>query len=199
MRRRKPADGKDAGGCFGLSRGGIPPHICHRQLGEVREVSQASIVLLPYTPSSVSTARWHLVADLRSAGVCPQSACDAALVVSELLSNALIHATPLPGRWIEVSWAVAQESVEVAVRDGGSTTLPHPAFPSLSSVGGRGLSIVDQLASRWGVRSSEVGTTVWAVLPAPGGADGSGRHFWPGHCDGDGKARARRRQAAHSN
>lgn len=160
---------------------------------------QASIVLLPYTPSSVSTARWHLVTDLRSAGVCAQSAGDAALVVSELLSNAILHATPLPGRWIEVSWAVAGESVEVAVRDGGGPTAPHPAYPSLSAVGGRGLTIVDQLASRWGVRSSEVGTTVWAVLPAPGGADGACR-FWPDRRDGaGGEARARRRQPAQWN
>lgn len=131
-------------------------------------MSKASVVLLPYSPASVGAARCHLSSGLREAGIHTPAISDAALVVSELLSNALIHATPLAGEWVEVSWALAHGSVKVAVSDGGSATWPHPAFPSLSSVGGRGLAIVDQLASRWGVRSGEVGTTVWAVLPAPG-------------------------------
>jgi hypothetical protein len=36
----------------------------------------------------------------------------------------------------------------------------------VSSVSGRGLSIVEQLASSWGVRGDQPGHTVWAVLPA---------------------------------
>ena len=41
--------------------------------------------------------------------------------------------------------------------------------PSLSSLGGRGLAIVDHLCSTWGIRSCDGGMTVWAELPAPGG------------------------------
>jgi hypothetical protein len=38
-------------------------------------------------------------------------------------------------------------------------------MPSLSSLGGRGLGIVDTIAADWGVEQGSDGTTVWAVLP----------------------------------
>ena len=92
---------------------------------------------------------------------------DAVLVISELLSNAILHAYPLPGERLQVAWAVENSSVEVAVSDGGSATVPHPGHPSPSSVGGRGLSIVEHLCQTWGIRADEVGLTVWAVVSAP--------------------------------
>jgi anti-sigma regulatory factor (Ser/Thr protein kinase) len=92
---------------------------------------------------------------------------DAALVLSELLSNAIRHARPLPGALVQVSWALRDGSLTVSVRDGGSRTRPHAGHPSPSSLGGRGLAIVECLASTWGVQDSTGGVTVWAILPAP--------------------------------
>jgi len=92
---------------------------------------------------------------------------DAALVLSELLSNAIRHARPLPGAMVEVSWALVDGSVTVAVSDGGGPTRPRARHLSPSAAGGRGLAIVEHLASTWGVQSSTAGMTVWAVLPAP--------------------------------
>jgi hypothetical protein len=48
-------------------------------------------------------------------------------------------------------------------------TRPRTTRPSLSSIGGRGLAIVENLSWRWGVLPTDFGLTVWAVLPAPGG------------------------------
>ena len=138
----------------------------------VREVSPASVVHLPCTPASVAIARRAVSADLRSAGVYDAAVSDAALVVSELMSNAILHAYPLPGERLQLRWAVNGGSVEVAVSDGGGTSLPHPGRPSLSSLGGRGLNIVAHLSMSWGVRSDDVGLTVWAVLAAPRGDGG---------------------------
>jgi anti-sigma regulatory factor (Ser/Thr protein kinase) len=138
----------------------------------VREVSPASVVHLPCTPASVAVARRAVSADLRSAGVYDGAVSDAALVVSELMSNAILHAYPLPGERLQLRWAVNGGSVEVAVSDGGSLTLPQPGRPSLSSLGGRGLNIVAHLSMSWGVRSDDVGLTVWAVLAAPRMAGG---------------------------
>jgi anti-sigma regulatory factor (Ser/Thr protein kinase) len=124
-------------------------------------------VLLPYAPASVAVARQHLSADLTRAGIVHAAVGDAVLVVSELLSNAIRHAHPLPGASLQVAWAVADDWVEVAVSDGGSHTRPQPANASLSSLGGRGLDIVEFLCRRWGVRTDDAGLTVWAVLAAP--------------------------------
>ena len=91
---------------------------------------------------------------------------DAALVLSELLSNAIRHARPLPGALVQVSWALCDGSLTVSVRDGGSRTHPHAGHPSPSALSGRGLAIVECLASTWGVQDSTGGVTVWAMLPA---------------------------------
>lgn len=132
-----------------------------------REVRTSSVVHLPCAPASVSLARRALSDELRAAGVFDYAVRDAALVISELLSNAILHAYPLPGERLQVTWAVDGSSVEVAVSDGGSATVPHAGHPSPSSISGRGLSIVEHLSTTWGVRADEVGLTVWAVLAAP--------------------------------
>ena len=134
------------------------------------------MVLLPHTAASVAAARWQISSDLRQAGIVTPAIGDAALVMSELLSNAILHARPLPGARIQVAWAVREGSVELAVSDGGSPTRPQPAPHSLSAIGGRGLSIVDHLSCRWGVHTTEFGTTVWAILPAPGCGRAGGAH-----------------------
>lgn len=130
-------------------------------------MSTSKIVHLPCAPASVGLARRALSDELRAAGVFDNAVRDAALVVSELLSNAILHAYPLPGERLQVAWDMDGSSVEVAVSDGGSATVPHAGHPSPFSVGGRGLSIVEHLCLTWGVRNDEVGLTVWAVLAAP--------------------------------
>jgi anti-sigma regulatory factor (Ser/Thr protein kinase) len=131
------------------------------------EVSESSVVLLPYRPASVAAARWRLAAELRQAGVADPAVGDASLVLTELLSNAILHASPLGGTTVRVTWALAEGWVEVAVSDGGGETEPETQHPPPSATGGRGLAIVEHLSHCWGVHTSERGTTVWAVMPAP--------------------------------
>jgi anti-sigma regulatory factor (Ser/Thr protein kinase) len=130
------------------------------------EVSASTVVLLPHAPSSVGQARHQLSADLRGHDVAEPAVCDATLVLSELMSNAVRHARPLPGAQIQVAWTLSDGTVELTVSDGGGPTQPRTERPpSVSSLGGRGLGIVDPLSRRWGVHSDDLGTTVWAVLP----------------------------------
>ena len=137
--------------------------------GVTMEVATSSALLLPFTASSVGVARRRLIRDLTEAGVYEGTACDAGLVISELISNALRHASPLPGSAVKVSWTLLPDSVEVAVSDGGGPTAPAVNEPTNWAIGGRGLGIVSRLSLRWGVRGPEDGeeqeTTVWADLP----------------------------------
>ena len=137
------------------------------------EVGTSSVQMLPYTASSVGVARRRLLGDLTEAGVFEATACDAGLVLSELISNALRHATPLPGSLIRVSWCLNDDCVEVAVSDGGGPTVPMVNKPAANALGGRGLGIVDRLSLRWGVYTRKDGseTTVWAALPLSVDAD----------------------------
>lgn len=75
-----------------------------------------------------------------------------------------------------VRWQMHTDGLlTLEVTDGGAPTRPLPASPSLTAKGGRGLSIVGELAADWGVRDAPGEVTVWAALPAytgPGtGAD----------------------------
>jgi anti-sigma regulatory factor (Ser/Thr protein kinase) len=130
-------------------------------------VRATGTVLLPYTPASVAVARERLAADLVAAGIFDGAVGDAVLVVSELMSNAIRHARPLPGSNVQVAWAFDDDGIEVAVSDGGAATRPVPAHATVSELGGRGLDIVEYLSRKWGVRTDDAGITVWAVLSAP--------------------------------
>jgi two-component sensor histidine kinase len=141
------------------------------------EVGTSSVLMLPYTASSVGEARRRIIGDLTSAGVFETTACDAGLVLSELISNALRHASPLPGSLVKVMWALGDGCIELAVSDGGGPTVPTVNKPAANALGGRGLGIVDRLSLRWGVYTrqgaSEAGaseTTVWAALALTGDA-----------------------------
>jgi anti-sigma regulatory factor (Ser/Thr protein kinase) len=112
-------------------------------------------------------ARQRLAAELTAAGIFDGEVGDAVLVVSELLSNAIRHARPLPGSNLLLAWELNDGAVEIAVTDGGAATRPMTAQATVSSLGGRGLDIVDYLARSWGVRTDDTGLTVWAVMAAP--------------------------------
>jgi anti-sigma regulatory factor (Ser/Thr protein kinase) len=101
-------------------------------------------------PAWVASARSALVSSLaRRGGVTPERRDDAALVLSELLGNAMRHAAPLPDGTFLVRWAVADDKLQVSVSDGRGPSEPrHVDAPELST-GGRGLAIVDALAHRW--------------------------------------------------
>src|SRR5262249_3874738 len=80
--------------------------------GLSREVSASSVGLLPHSLASVIAARSQIGTDLQGAGIVSQAVGDATLVVSELLTNAILHARPLPGARVLVAWALRERSVE---------------------------------------------------------------------------------------
>ena len=126
------------------------------------------MVTVGHAPSSAARARQEIGADLATLGVPPAVADDAALVVSELIGNAVRYGRPLPGNVLRVAWAVEPDCLVVKVTDGGSPQTPRFREAGPSDVRGRGLAIVDALARKWGVDRYENGvgpvSTVWAEL-----------------------------------
>ncbi len=105
---------------------------------------------------------------------------DVLLLVSELCTNAVVHTRSgeAGGRFgVAVEWT--RESVRVVVEDQGSSTAPtigvrtgDPARADETDESGRGLRLVDRLASDWGTASGPGRRWVWADVPwqASGGA-----------------------------
>lgn len=82
-----------------------------------------------------------------------------AAVVSELVTNAILHArTPF-----SVKVTKRGDSIRVDVSD-QSSEVPAPRPYDNSEVTGRGLHIVEAMTDRWGFFSVPGGKTVWFEL-----------------------------------
>ncbi|WP_432544060.1 SpoIIE family protein phosphatase [Kineococcus sp. SYSU DK002] len=92
---------------------------------------------------------------------------EAELVLSELVTNALVHTDSPAG--VTLRFQPAHRRLTVAVRD-ASTRHPRERDAADDALGGRGLAIVEAVSAAWGVVVEGAGKTVWAELRgAPGG------------------------------
>ena len=87
---------------------------------------------------------------------------DARLVVSELLTNAALHAKPP----IKLRLARLPAGVRLEVSD-CSPELPLKVHAGTDVMTGRGWSLVEALCDSWGVQSAGKGKVVWATLLPP--------------------------------
>jgi PAS domain S-box-containing protein len=86
--------------------------------------------------------------------------CEAAeLVVSEVVTNALVHA----GTEVEVAARVGSDGIRVEVSDGSPRFPATKHYADLAATG-RGLQLLEQMVDRWGVEPHEDGKTVWFEL-----------------------------------
>ncbi|MFJ9006740.1 ATP-binding protein [Streptomyces canus] len=119
----------------------------------------------PADPGAVRAAR-TAVRNRLSAWNLDGLADVAALLVSELVTNALRHATgPIGVRLVHPDAADGVLLVEV------SDPLPDPPrerVAGLEDESGRGLQLVAHAARRWGTRPGATGKTVWFELSVPG-------------------------------
>lgn len=125
---------------------------------------------LPFDRASVPVARRRVGTELRGVGIPEPVADDAMLVLTELISNALRHARPLPSGTLEVHCDLSDDTVHIEVTDGGGPTRPRALDQPVTSLDGRGLAIVDDLSESWGVRTGKADTgdgvvTVYAHIP----------------------------------
>lgn len=132
-------------------------------------------LLLPPRTTSPGRARRFVEGSLEGAER-QEAATTAALLVSELVTNAVLHA----GTGVEVELRVQQGRVRIGVSDGaGARERPHTRLqPGMTTVG-RGIQLLEELAHGWGTESrAGGGKTVWFELrdderPHPAGSKAS--------------------------
>jgi anti-sigma regulatory factor (Ser/Thr protein kinase) len=161
-----------------------------RAADAVRRVRVVDTDAVPQEPepdeNSPLTARIVLEGDPRSAGVARRFlreflarfevsedlAGTAELCLSELVTNAILHA----GTRCELR-ATLDSVLTVSVRDRGRADAgaqPAPdADPDPLRVHGRGLQLVEALADRWGSERDALGTTMWFSLELDGAHTGA--------------------------
>lgn len=120
--------------------------------------------LLPGDPASVALGRSVVTAafarSVADASVSVEVVDDAVLAASELVTNAIAVAHERVCLTVEV----LEHCARVAVFDDGPGD-PVTCPRSVDRVHGRGLSIVEILALRWGVSREPLGKWVWAEFP----------------------------------
>lgn len=119
---------------------------------------------LPSSAQSVRAARRFLREALAAAGFDGDDGDVgdvAELLVSELVSNAVLHARSE----IEIAVTVLGNTVRVDVQDGSPRGVVRRRH-RLDSATGRGLMLVDRMAASWGVQPREQGKVVWFEVVA---------------------------------
>jgi anti-sigma regulatory factor (Ser/Thr protein kinase) len=113
---------------------------------------------LPVSPAAPAIARDFLRTSSCSAH---HSAVvdDAVLLVSELVTNSVLHGGPP----VVVAVDCDGQDLQVRVRD-GSTSLPERRHAQQADEGGRGLELVATLSAAWGVDPVPDGKHVWFVI-----------------------------------
>ena len=116
---------------------------------------------LPHTTQSVRRARRTIAAFLDPSEVPGAVVEDVLLLVSELVTNAVVHA----GSPAVVRLDADPERIKVTVADRDPDKKPSMRVPDPTSPNGRGVLLVDRLAARWGVEPQRSGKLVWFELP----------------------------------
>jgi serine/threonine-protein kinase RsbW len=121
-------------------------------------VPSTSVATVPRAPESSARLRsllWTVFACWDCDG---ERLDDAALVLSELVGNAVRHAS---GDVVQVRLRRTHDVLRIAVQD-GSTVGPAPRVASVEDENGRGMLIIEALSLSWGWEPLVNGKVVWA-------------------------------------
>ncbi len=115
---------------------------------------------VPSDPAAVGEVRSAVARQLERWGL-EEDAFTTELILSELITNAIRHATgPIRVRLLRNRALICE------VAD-GSSTAPHLRYAASTDEGGRGLFLVAQFAERWGTRYTATGKVIWTEQPLP--------------------------------
>ena len=110
---------------------------------------------------------------------CPADPDEAALAVSELYANAVMHG-PEGGR-VLVGYCLWSAGARIFVCDGGGLTTPRVCRDVSLAEGGRGLQVIDALAAQWGSFRLPGAQAVWCDFGQPLRAPDADAWAWLRH------------------
>ncbi len=117
---------------------------------------------LPNAATACADGRRFVAEHLSRWQVPAQVSDEATLLTSELIANAVRHAPP--PLCLEIT--VDTNKIRIDVHD-SDPMLPVLTRPDFTSRGGRGVWLVDTIASRWGYRPEPPGKVVWFEMDLP--------------------------------
>ncbi|MEU2928191.1 SpoIIE family protein phosphatase [Streptomyces sp. NPDC007251] len=115
-------------------------------------------------PEAVRHARRFTRRTLRTWGVSQDTMDAALLVVSELVTNALVHT----GGQVRLDLSLVNHRLRLAVADSSPRSPVKPTSIGWEATGGRGILLVEAVSAAWGTVPVSGGKQVWADL-VPGG------------------------------
>lgn len=121
--------------------------------------AEHAVLSLSATPEIVPAARRFVRDCLADWRLQPELSSDAALLVSELVTNAIRHGPPPV--YLDIS--LEPDRVRISVAD-SSQSEPRPLSPGHWAESGRGLALMEALAATWGIDISPSGKWVWCEL-----------------------------------
>ncbi|MGW3985594.1 SpoIIE family protein phosphatase [Streptomyces sp. NPDC004830] len=154
---------REGGGCgCGDTRAATPP------------VRRSVLTVAQAEPERVAVARQQL-RELLHDWSSPDQMDSAVLLLSELLTNVLVHTDSDALLVVELTGAVGERRLRVEVTDAGDD-LPHKRRPGELASSGRGLVLIELLAHAWGVEPRGEGKSIWFELYES--VNGSGEGAW---------------------
>ncbi|MEU5366261.1 SpoIIE family protein phosphatase [Streptomyces sp. NPDC005925] len=143
----RPGDGCGCG-----STATIVPHRIRRTM---LTVAQAE-------PERIAAGRQQL-RELLHDWACPEQVDSAVLLLSEMLTNVLVHTDNDALMLAEISGETGRRRIRIEVTD-SSDNLPHLRRPGELASSGRGLLLIEVLAHAWGVEPRGQGKSIWFEL-----------------------------------
>lgn len=143
---------------FRLIAGGLSEDAPRSPVPASRTAQELS---LPPERSSARLARHWVIHTIAAAGVTGSQNQVVELLTAEVVANAAVHG-PADGSIRVRAWTDA-DHVYVSVSDDSSTS-PVVRHPEPAAASGRGMALVQALASDWGVEVGPDGKTVWFCM-----------------------------------
>ncbi|MGW0942610.1 ATP-binding SpoIIE family protein phosphatase [Streptomyces sp. NPDC002623] len=151
-------------GVGGCGPGAAPP--------VAQPVRRSMLTVAQAEPEQIAVARQQL-RELLHDWTCEDQLDSAVLLVSETLTNVLVHTDADALLVAEVIGTPGERRLRIEVTD-TSDDLPHKRRPGELASSGRGLVLIELLADTWGVAPRGDGKSIWFELYEPGDSEESG-------------------------